>query len=414
MGSARTANKKQRPPRKKACTSCTRSKVRCDLERPACTRCKSLGRACAYTTPVALSSSQPSDVQSSYIDTNIILDTPLCQTPLLSPRNFTGTALDSPTRPLEICLGAERDNEVNVDLSQTDLIPNVKADDIRDRWLRPYILPSLDGVEVPKLYQPFTLQYISRVLSSYPQRMLRDGDAPSIIHPMQVAEDRLPQALANCYTLVRMWVQAAPGSEGIVVGTVEREMERLAGESPNLHDIDHLAAFQAYFIYCILMYFSPRSGLTLVTDKTMITLMELAFRTARHGLLSAAELSHTTPTWESWIVASTKRRAIYAMYLFTSVYNADHSLPNFIADELRGVFVPEGKALWEAKDRSSWTREYDCHLREWPDGMLEISELWQSEETGSAKRRERVERWLKSVDEFGMMLFSVCAHIHGC
>jgi hypothetical protein len=31
-----------------------------------------------------------------------------------------------------------------------------------------------------------------------------------------------------------------------------------------------------------------------------------------------------------------------------------------------------------------------------------------------AERRERVDRWVESVDEFGMMLFAVCAHIHGC
>ncbi|KAL4863848.1 hypothetical protein BDV12DRAFT_177002 [Aspergillus spectabilis] len=162
------------------------------------------------------------------------------------------------------------------------------------------------------------------------------------------------------------------------------------------------------------MYFSPPPGLTLVTDKTMITLMELAFRTARHGLLSVSELSRITPTWESWIVASTKRRTIYAMYLFSSVYNAEHLLPNFVADELRGVFVPEGKGLWEARDRVAWAKEYDRHLQEWPNGMLEISELWKSGETGSARRRERIERWLKTVDEFGMMLFAVCAHLHGC
>lgn len=30
------------------------------------------------------------------------------------------------------------------------------------------------------------------------------------------------------------------------------------------------------------------------------------------------------------------------------------------------------------------------------------------------KRRERIERWVRSADEFGMMLFAVTAHLHGC
>lgn len=40
----------------------------------------------------------------------------------------------------------------------------------------------------------------------------------------------MPRALANCYSLVRLWQQAVPGSEAMVVSTLEREMERLAEE----------------------------------------------------------------------------------------------------------------------------------------------------------------------------------------
>lgn len=102
------------------------------------------------------------------------------------------------------------------------------------------------------------------------------------------------------------------------------------------------------------------------------------------------------------------------MYLFTNVYNSDHGLPNFLSEELRDIFVPESKALWEASDRGSWTREYNRHLSKWEDGMLLISELWGSSEMGSEAKRKRIGRWVQSTDEFGMMLFAVCAHIHGC
>lgn len=175
-----------------------------------------------------------------------------------------------------------------------------------------------------------------------------------------------------------------------------------------------LCSFQAYLVYTILMYFSPLGNVSAVTDKIMMTLMELAFRTAQNGLLCTAETTHTRPNWESWIVVSAKRRAIYTMYLLTSVYNSDRGLPNFVADEMKGVYVPESKVLWEVTDREVWEKEYDRHLLEWEDGMLEISELWRSTETGSTERRERIGRWVRGVDEFGMMLFAVCAHIHGC
>jgi hypothetical protein len=153
---------------------------------------------------------------------------------------------------------------------------------------------------------------------------------------------------------------------------------------------------------------------SLVDDMSMITLQELAFRAAKPGFTCRAELSGTRPTWESWVIASAKRRTLLAMYLFTSLYNSDKGRPNFLSDELRDMLVPESKALWEASERKSWEREYNRHMLKWEDGMLRISELWKSEETGSEARRNRITRWVQSTDEFGMMLFTVCAHIHGC
>ena len=147
---------------------------------------------------------------------------------------------------------------------------------------------------------------------------------------------------------------------------------------------------------------------------SIITLQDLAFRAAKAGFTCKAELSRTRPTWESWIIASSKRRTLFTMYLFTNVYNSDKGLPNFLSDELRDILVPESKALWEASDRGSWTREYNRHLSKWEDGMLQVSELWRSSETGSEARRKRIGRWVQSTDEFGMMLFAVCAHLHGC
>jgi hypothetical protein len=141
---------------------------------------------------------------------------------------------------------------------------------------------------------------------------------------------------------------------------------------------------------------------------TQTKMQEIAFRSARAGLTCRAEESHTRPTWESWIVASAKRRTLFTMYLLTNVYNTQVALPNFVAEELRGTLAPESKMLWEASDRAVWEREYDRHLSRWEDGMLEISELWRSAETGTEARREKIGRWLQSAVEFGMMLFFFC------
>ncbi|GFF36398.1 hypothetical protein IFM58399_04541 [Aspergillus lentulus] len=412
--------KQRAPPRKKACQNCTRSKVRCGLEKPICLRCKSKGRSCQYppgrvAAPETEVTGTANGAEKDYtplLGIQEFADTAVAPEPAsLIPESGPAAAFRSP-HPRAVTSGQPK--RLDLVLTDIDLTPSLNAVDIRDRWLRPYLLPPLGRDEIPKAYHPFTLQYISIILKTYPRYMLKDGSFPPVIHHTQVNTNQMPQALANCYSLVRMWEQAAPGSERMVMGTVEAEMERLASETTSQHDYDLLCSFQAYLVYTILMYFSPLGNVSAVTDKTMMTLMELAFRTAQNGLLCTAEITHTRPNWESWIVVSAKRRAIYTMYLLSSVYNSDRGLPNFVADEMKGVYVPQSKVLWEATDRGVWEKEYDRHLLEWEDGMLEISELWRSAETGSTERRERIGKWVRGVDEFGMMLFAVCAHIHGC
>ncbi|KAL4799298.1 hypothetical protein BDV19DRAFT_295273 [Aspergillus venezuelensis] len=409
--------KQPRPPRKKTCKSCTTSKVRCSLERPSCSRCRTLGKPCEYATP----STEITQRNGSPLSPGPAVNLPvsggvnciLSDIPVSQPNAFV-----TPRRDQEVDLNHQHDTEL--DFTDVDLLPNAEAEFIRDRWLRPYVMSLVDGIEVPKIYHPFTLQYLGRVLATYPHLMMRDGDMPPIIHHSQVSGKQMTTALANCYTIVRMWKNAAPGSHSIVVSTVRREMERLAVEIPGQPEIESLSAFQAYLIYLLLLYFSPTTLQTpgqlhgKVTDQDMITLMDLAYRAVRCGLISASEKSQKRASWESWVIASTKRRAIYGMYLFSSLYNAGNGLPNFIAEELRDLPVPEGKGLWEARTRTEWEWEYDLQRQEWPDGVLRIRELWKDEGTGSPRRRERVERWLRGVDDFGMMLFSVCAHIHGC
>lgn len=67
--------------------------------------------------------------------------------------------------------------------------------------------------------------------------MLKDGGIPPFVHFTLVMQgkgegggDKLPWALANCYSIVRIWEQAVPRSEEMVVNTLAKEMERLVLE----------------------------------------------------------------------------------------------------------------------------------------------------------------------------------------
>ncbi|KAL4988845.1 hypothetical protein BDW68DRAFT_196424 [Aspergillus falconensis] len=432
MTTPTTPGKKPRPPRRKACASCAKSKARCSLEKPACSRCRLTDRNCVYET-AALESEQRNSRpaqggleaepgRSDRSSPSFLLGpnsaSPTFQTPVsLSDANapswppVDNTIWYPPSQQFQgqSLRGTLAYNELH--FGDIDLTPTSEADNIRARWIKPYLPTALGRTEIPKVVLPYTVQFIKRILRTYPRHMLRDGHVPPIIHQAQVKGNEIPRALANCYSLVRMWEHAVPGSEEVVMSTVRREMDRLSSESPDQHDYDLLSAFQAYLIYSILMYFGPRGDFS---ENTMVTLMDLAFRTSRNGLSCTAEIQGTKPTWESWIVAAAKRRAVFVLYVFSSIYNADRLLPDFIAVELRTVYVPGHKALWEADNRETWNKVYDRYLSDWEDGSLVISELWKSPEGEEPKRRERIERWVQTVDEFGMMIFALCAHIHGC
>ncbi|KAJ5594676.1 uncharacterized protein N7459_000884 [Penicillium hispanicum] len=415
--------RKPAPPRKKACLSCTDAKVRCGLEKPSCLRCRSRSIQCRYSgsdeirsTATSYSGIASPEATNSYRPSSGIPTTPTAPSTSLVSLD----SADHHVYPSDTSSTGNPPEDPGLDFSHLDLVPMVDAEDIRDRWLRPYIVTARG--QVPKLLDSFTVQFLTCVLRSYPGHLLNGTDVPPFIHPLQLTLKPVPRALANSVSLVRMWINHIAGSEAMVLATVKQEMERISQEEYSPIQIQHhpttpfetLCAFQAYLLYVLMAYYHPLETTTLVDDSLIVALQDLAFRTAKTGLTTPAETAHTRPHWESWIAASAKRRTLLTMYLFTSVYNAARGLPNFVADELKDVLVPESKALWAARSRTAWERAYTRHLSRWPDGMLQISELWRSPATGSEARRERIVRWVEEADEFGMMLFAVCAHIHGC
>lgn len=234
---------KQRTLRKKACNSCATSKVRCNLQKPVCSRCQLTGRPCTYPSSASDQGSRPTEVNSAGVEgpdvsysnaTGLVtphLDSPV-EVPIPVPYEPSPTRTTAwyPSNQSQRLVASPWPDNYGLDFTAIDLVPSTNAGDIRDRWMRPYLLPTGGGDHVPKIYQPFTMHYISRILSTYPRCMLEDGGVPPIIHRAQLDGQRMPRALANCYSLVRMWVQAAPGSEEMVVSTLEKEMKRLTEE----------------------------------------------------------------------------------------------------------------------------------------------------------------------------------------
>lgn len=107
-------------------------------------------------------------------------------------------------------------------------LPMLDAEGIRDRWLKPYLMTGT--AQVPRHFHGFTVQYLSCVLRSYPSQLLDEGSIPPFIHPMQLARRPVLLALANCSSLVRLWMNRALGGEAIVLATLKIEIDRLVAE----------------------------------------------------------------------------------------------------------------------------------------------------------------------------------------
>jgi hypothetical protein len=426
----------QRVSRKKACEQCSSSKLRCDLKRPHCSKCRCRRLQCQYAHPSYSQDRTTGSFETSNRQEMLTFDL----TTDMNPPSGGSQAVLDPASQVQGSLGLptpsswdsirisnpepQRHDDVLssrtvIDLTQISLVNTIDSSRVRNRWMQD-LLPWPN--ERPKALTPGILQFLSRVLKTYPLKLANPGSAslPPIIHPSQLSTRTVSTPLANCLTLTRMFTATAPGSEALVISTITSEMDRLFQSHSSYSQLDLLGAFQAYLIYAIMLFFSPLHPATpnaspLITRETMINLQDLACTITNTGLACPAELTHSRPDYESWIVADTKRRTLYTMYMFDTIFSSLEGLPSFIAEELAGLPAPASKALWEAKGNAEWEREYNLHLGNWEGKGLTIDELWPIPvRTAVEARRGRVDRWLSDVDEFGMMLFAVTSVTHGC
>ncbi|CAI7631216.1 unnamed protein product [Penicillium glandicola] len=316
------------------------------------------------------------------------------------PRHLDSSALSETSEKPDI-----------LDFSRLDLICPINADDIRNRWLNPYI----PGTEQElKEYPASVTRFIYRTLKSYAAVAARGRDTLPFIHPAQMTTPGSP--LTTCLSLVRISKNPLPGSEDTAAIIFQREMENIVQVRDEYDDMSLLAAFQAYLIYTMVLFFQLNLGSNPFFRSAMMNLQELACLSSRRGLVCKAESTNTRPIWEEWIVAEAKRRTLYVMYLFDSVLSAHENLPTFFGTELRGLPAPSTKSLWQAWNRSNWNKEYNIAIVEWTEGRLTIDELWpmppELDNADILRRRRRVDQWLENLDEFGTMIFAVtgCTH----
>ncbi|KAI9046186.1 Zn(II)2Cys6 transcription factor [Aspergillus affinis] len=427
--------------RQKACKQCSSAKARCDRQRGRCARCTQRGLPCVY--PQAAGTEDPVDPEivdgrlpspfstsdvSSLLSSNVPLPTMNVQqnlnagveqltesNPVNHPRTNRISASTLATGK-ERLAGSTRVSEGldDLDFSALELICPIDDTAISNRWLNAYI--PMPGQAI-KEYPPNVTAFIYRMLKSYAAVAAHGRGILPFVHATQMRPRPAGSPLASCLSLVRICSSPLPGSEATTASVLQREMNNVYGQCDEFDDEDQLAAFQAYLIYAMVLFFRLSGAYNEVFRETMINLQSLARSSAQRGLVCAADQRRVRPRWEEWVVTETKRRAIYVMYLLDSILSTQEGLPTFLGTELQGLPAPANKLLWQAQSRCEWEREYNVYMAEWAEGGLTIDELWPMptdlDKTTINRRRARVDQWLENVDEFGTMLYAIMSCTHG-
>ncbi|KAI1087655.1 hypothetical protein F5B19DRAFT_474792 [Rostrohypoxylon terebratum] len=444
--------------RQKACNSCSTAKAKCNRKVGRCTRCAVKSLSYSYTQ-LPLSGGSPAstignadvgvygsasplppnstntlsnpgnvlpspecgisaatDPQSSTAESALVISDASPTDPTnptdSSTETFTGNYAPRESR-LEVPIRPPKKSEI-LDFSELELFSPINVDDISNRWLHPYI--PVSGQKV-KNYPPTITSLIYRILKSYVTVAVRGRAAPPFVHASQVMSTSTSPPLSTCLSLIRICENPLPGSEGVVADVLGREMNNLYEQYVAYDNVTQLAAFQAYLIYSMALFFRLGQISGPFLRQAMMNLQQLACSSGRAGLMCIAEQQHTRPKWEAWIVAEAKRRTLYVMYLFDSVLSTQDGLQTFLGTELQGLPAPRSKCLWRAQTRQEWEIVYNIYLADWLAEGLRIDELWPMpadlSEPGRLQRRNRVDTWLENVDEFGTMIYAVTSCTHG-
>ncbi|KAL2787247.1 hypothetical protein BJX66DRAFT_311526 [Aspergillus keveii] len=428
--------------RQKACRQCSAAKARCQRrsDNGHCVRCAQRELPCSYArrersrsprrdivhhegaqlaSPFSLTAASfPSPEHGRFAESaNEYRDPRLPAQVPNTPRTTISTTFtsDAARSTAVAVLPATRDgpNEDLLDFSSLDLVCPINADDIQNRWIQAYI--PVPGQTV-KNYSTGVAKFIYRTLKSYAAAAVHGRGILPFIHPKQLAVQHAGSTLTTCLSLVRICANQIPGSQHATPGILQREMTAV-DDCRSMYNSEALfAAFQAYLIYALVLFFQLDQDSNRRFRDIMMTLQELACASARHGLICTADQQRARPRWEEWIVTEAKRRTLYVMYLFDSILSTQEGLPTFLGVELHGLPAPANKLLWQAGSRYEWEREYNIHLADWMEGSLTIDELWPTpaelDTSGVVRRGARVDRWLENLDEYGTMLYAImqCTH----
>ncbi|KAL7944570.1 hypothetical protein V8C42DRAFT_325203 [Trichoderma barbatum] len=442
------------PSRRKSCGACAGAKLRCDLQRPSCSRCRERTFICEYvsrggaaitsssaavtaggstihdqlqsdqslTYNEAVNASTVSSVQKNTSSTESIGNSRLPESDdplsMVDCRTASTTRSQADTSRENV---SDRDgtlgsmttaSEIDREVFENSGIRNpemIAPESIISSYRRQVLLSAARDTPNTDHVARHTMHFVIRVLRSWP-RMMAAHDAshlPPMVHRLQLA-DGIPIPLANCYTLAKMWIAHSEGSRDLVQNTIHDEVRRLLRDYNSYNVMDLLAAAQSMLILLIILFFGIGHSPALahpIDAQLLIDMWNVKRSLASTGLFLEQESNHTLPSWKEWAIVSAKRRTILGLHHLEWAWSLRCGYPILTCFELGPFPAPAARYLWQNDHEKEWERLYKDWLRLWADGSYKMTELFRVNASKDGDALDsRSELWLAEVDEFGMML----------
>jgi len=146
-------------------------------------------------------------------------------------------------------------------------------------------------------------------------------------------------------------------------------------------------------------------SLSLVDPAIFLCLAKVVSHVAKTGLMLTEERDNVRPSWRSWIHVTSKRRAVFSLYLLHWSYAVYHGLESFACSQLGFMPAPAAKFLWQCTRQEEWEDSYERWLGQWDGRIYFMSEFAAIHSCAGLDRR--TEMWLEDADELGVMFFSI-------
>ncbi|CZS98510.1 uncharacterized protein RAG0_07216 [Rhynchosporium agropyri] len=196
-----------------------------------------------------------------------------------------------------------------------------------------------------------SMETLLRALRTWP-RILRKGFQlpPMFHHSVSRTSTTVSLPLANCCTLVEMWEGQFSGTNVLVQETIMIEIKTLFGNYITYDETDSLAALQIITIYAIMLVFPAKNqkSIPFLDTSVFSDIQQIVRHTAISGMILQEETENSVPSWEAWTHITSRRRAVFTLYLLHWAYSVYHHVPSFNCDELAYMPAPAPKYLWLA------------------------------------------------------------------